>query len=203
MDAVNPCAINVFLVLLTLLFYGAGQRVVLGTGIAFSGGVFITYLLMGVGLIRAFSSVSQVKYVAVAFAIFLGALSIIEFFTGERRHLPGAFARQITNYLERSSNPGTGFIAGVVTASLLLPCSSAPYFLALNLLSERSTLVGGLLLLAIYNLIVITPFLMITFFVYALGVTTMDMKLWMLEKRRWINLLLGLGLICLSLFTLF
>ena len=203
MDAFNPCAINVFLVLLTFLFYGVGRRVMLRTGVSFSVGVFITYLLMGLGLIRAFSSFSQVKYVAVAFAIFLGALSIIEFLSGERRHLPGAFARQITKYLERSSNPGTGFVAGVVTASLLLPCSSAPYFLALNLLSERATLFGGLLLLAIYNLIIVTPFLIITFFFHTLGVKTMDMKLWVTEKRRWINLLVGLGLICLSLYILF
>lgn len=203
MDAVNPCAISVFLVLLTFLFYSVERKVVLSTGIAFSGAIFITYLLMGLGLIRAFSSVSQIKYLAVAFAIFLGALSIIEFSTGERRHLPGAFARQITRYLERASNPRTGFVAGVVTASLLLPCSSAPYFLALNLLSEKATLFGGLLLLAIYNLIIIIPFLMITLCVHTLGVKTMDMKLWISGKRRWINLLMGLGLICLSLFILF
>lgn len=203
MDAVNPCAISVFLVLLTFLFYGVGRRAALSTGIAFSGAVFITYLLMGVGLIRAFGSISQIKYIAVAFAIFLGALNIIEFLTGERRHLPGAFARQITRYLEQSSNPRTGFVAGVVTASLLLPCSSAPYFLALNLISERATLFGGLLLLAIYNLIIITPFLMITLCVHTLGVKTMDMKLWVSGKRRWINLLVGVGLICLTLFILF
>lgn len=202
MDAVNPCAISVLLVMLSVLFYGSERSIVLSTGIAFSGAVFITYLLMGLGLIRAFSSLSSIRYVAVAFALILGCLSISEFLMGERRHIPDAFAKQITKYLERVSNPRTGFIAGVVVAVLLLPCSSAPYFLAVNLISEKATQWGGFLLLAIYNLIIISPLLIITFSIHTLGLQTMYAKLWISEKKRWINLLMGLGLICLSLYIL-
>jgi len=202
MDAVNPCAISVLLVMLSVLFYGSERSVVLSTGIAFSGAVFLTYLLMGLGLIRAFSSLSSIRYVAVAFALILGCLSIFEFITGERKHIPDAFAKQITKYLERVSNPRTGFVAGVVVAALLLPCSSAPYFLAVNLISEKATQLDGFLLLAIYNLIIISPLLIITFCIHTLGLQTMYAKLWISEKKRWVNLLMGLGLICLSLYTL-
>jgi len=203
MDAANPCAINVFLVLLTFLFYGVGRKGVLGTGFALSVGVFISYFLMGLGLIRAFNSVYQLKYIAVAFAFFFGLLSIIEFLTHESRHIPAVFAKQITKYLEHSSNLHTGFFAGAITASLLLPCSSSPYFLALNLLMESATIIEGTLLLVLYNLIIVAPFMIITFFVHVLGVKTMDMKLWMLGKRRWINLLIGLSLVYLSISLLF
>lgn len=182
-DAANPCAINVFLVLLTFLFYGVGRKSVLCTVFAFSVGVFISYFLMGLDLIRAFNSVYQLKYIAVAFALFFGFLSIIEFLTHESRHIPAVFAKQITKYLEHSTNPRTGFLAGAITAYLLLPCSSAPHFLALNLLSERATIIEGTLLLVLYNLIIVTPFMMITFLVHVLGVKTMDMKLWMLGKK--------------------
>ncbi|MBA7640272.1 hypothetical protein ES703_47937 [subsurface metagenome] len=202
MDAVNPCAISVLLVMLSVLFYSSERGVVLSTGIAFSGAVFITYLLMGLGLIRAFSDLSSIRYVAVAFALVLGCLSILEFITGERKHIPDAFAKQITKYLERVSNPRTGFFAGIVVAALLLPCSSAPYFLAVNLISEKATQLGGFLLLTIYNLIIIAPLLIITFFIHTLALQTMNAKLWISEKKRWINLLLGLGLICMSLYIL-
>ena len=95
MDAVNPCAISVLIVLLTLVFYGAGRGAALRTGISFSGAVFITYFLMGLGLIRAFGILLQMKYIVVVFALFLGVMRIIEFLTGERRHLPKAFIRLI------------------------------------------------------------------------------------------------------------
>jgi len=112
--------------------------------------------------------------------------------------MPGSFIIEITKYLERASNPWTGFVAGFVSASLILPCSSAPYFLALNLISENSTLFGGLILLTIYNLIIIAPFLILTVCVHTLSM--MDIKLWMTAKRRWIDLIVGLVLICLSIF---
>ena len=202
MDAVNPCAISVLLVMLSVLFYSSERGVVLSTGVAFSGAVFITNLLKGLGLIRAFSSLSSIRYVAVAFALILGCLSIFEFIAGERKHIPDAFAKQITKSLERVSNPRTGFVAGVVVAALLLPCSSAPYFLAVNLISETATQLDGFLLLTIYNLIIVSPLLLITFCIHSLGLQTMNAKLWISEKRRWINLLMGLGLICLSLYIL-
>jgi len=199
-DAVNPCALSVFLVLLTFVLYGAGRGTAMRTGLAFSAAVFITYFLMGLGLIRAFGRFPQIKYIIIAFAIFLGVLRIIEFLTGKRRHLPGSFIIEITKYLERASNPWTGFVAGFVSASLILPCSSAPYFLALNLISENSTLFEGLLLLAIYNLIIIAPFLILAVCVHTLSMKAMSMKRWMATKRRWIDLIVGLGLISLSIF---
>lgn len=203
MDSINPCAINTLLVLLTFVIFSVGHGKVLRTGLAFSGAVFLTYFFMGLGFIQVFSHVYYLKYVVFALTFSLGVLMIIEFFRGDRKHLPSKFSEKITKYLERASNPWTGFIAGIVSASLLLPCSSAPYFLALNLISERTTLFGGLGLLLIYNVIIILPFLIITVCVDALGLRTMDMKLWLKGKRRLINLILGLGLICLSTLILY
>ena len=179
MDAVNPCAVSVLLVMLSLVFYSSKQEQMLSTGFAFSTAVFITYLLMGLGIYQAYGSLTVIKYVTVIFSFSLGTLSIIEFFTGEKKHIPDIFSKYISKYVERVSNPRTGFIAGVVTATLLLPCSSAPYFLAVNLLYEKTTMGGGFLLLALYNFIIILP-----------------------ENRRWVNLLIGLGLILLSLYSL-
>jgi len=200
-DAVNPCAIGVLLVMLTLVFYGVERQAVLKIGLAFCSAVFATYFLIGLGLIRAFAQVEYMKYATVAFAFILGSLRVVEYFTGERKHLPGSFISRITERLEAVSDPRTAFVAGVVTAALILPCSSAPYFLAVNLLSERATVVGGVLLLGYYNLVIVAPLLAITFMIHFIGVQTMELKLWMTENKRLINLLLGLALVLLSLMT--
>ncbi len=201
-DAINPCAIGVLLVMLTLVFYGVERQAVLKTGLAFCLAVFATYFLIGLGLIRVFAQIEYMRYATVAFAFILGALRVAEFFTGERKHLPGSFISRITGRLEAVSDPRTAFVAGIVTATLILPCSSAPYFLAVNLLSERATVVGGVLLLGYYNLVIVAPLLAITFMIHFIGVQTMELKLWMTEKKRWINLLLGVALVLLSLITL-
>jgi cytochrome c biogenesis protein CcdA len=197
-DAVNPCAISVLLVMLTFVSYGVERGSVLKTGIYFCSAVFLSYLLIGLGLIRIFPHVIYIKYAVVIFAFLLGIMRILEFFLGERKHLPSAFRGQMTKRLERVSDPGTAFAAGIVTAALLMPCSSAPYFLALNLISNKSTFFGGFALLCLYNLIIVTPLLAITVMIHTLGVKTMDLKFWMVEKKRVINLILGLGLVLLA-----
>lgn len=203
MDAVNPCAVSVFLVMLTLILYSFKRNVVLSTGLAFSLAVFVTYLLFGLGVLRVISNISWLRYLTAAFAFILGVLSIYEFFSGERKHIPNTFANQITKYIEKVSNPRSGFIAGVVTGALLLPCSSAPYFVALNLLSENATQFEGFLLIVLYNFIIVSPFLAITICIHVFSVQTVDMRLWLQEKRRWINLIIGLGLILMSFYSIY
>ena len=197
-DAVNPCAISVLLVMLTFVSYGVERGNVLKTGICFCSAVFLSYLLIGLGLIRIFPHLIWIKYAVVIFAFLLGIIRILEFFSGERRHLPSAFSGQISYRIERVSDPRTAFAAGIVTAALLMPCSSAPYFLALNLISNKPTFFGGLALLCIYNLIIVTPLIAITVMIHSLGVKTMDLKLWMVDKKRVINLILGFGLVLLA-----
>ncbi|MBN1683143.1 hypothetical protein JW865_06290 [Candidatus Bathyarchaeota archaeon] len=203
MDAVNPCAISILLVILSLLYHSPERKFILKTGAAYSSAVFLTYLLMGLGFLQIFSNITILRYVLFLIPIFFGILNIYDFFAGERKHVPESFSKIINKYIEKVSNPSTGFIAGMVTAILVLPCSSAPYFLVLNLLSETSTKISGFILLAIYNLIIVTPFIIITLGIHTLRLQTIDMRLWVSENRRWINLIVGIGLILLSLYSIF
>ena len=198
MDAFNPCCFSVFIVLLTFVFYGVGKKSVWKIGLSFTIALFISYFILGLGLSRIFPHVPQIKYIAAAFSIVIGSLRIIEVLGIKVKHIPNAFAGIISKQLEKVTNPRTGFIAGIITGFLMLPCSSAPYFIVLSLLSEKALLMEGLLLLGLYNFIIIIPFLIITLVVHTLTRTTMDFKLFSLEKHKWINLLIGLGLILLG-----
>jgi len=201
-DAINPCCFGVLVILLTFVFHGVGKNAVLKVGLAFAGGLFSTYFLMGLGLSRFFRQIPAVKYLVAALAFVFGCMRILEALGRRVKHVPDAFAVRISRRLEEATSPGSGFIAGIVTGSLLLPCSSAPYFVVLSLLSERASLLGGLALLALYNLIITVPFLVITLVVHGFVRTTMELKLWSLENRRWVNLLMGSTLVALSLLSL-
>ena len=202
MDAINPCCFSVLLVLLTFVFYDVGKNAVLRVGLAFTVGIFVAYFILGLGLMKVFQHVPGIKYIVSLVAIVLGSLRIVEALGVKVKHIPASFAGRISTRIEEASNPRNGFGAGIVTGFLMLPCSSAPYFIVLSLLSERASMTAGLAFLVLYNLIIILPFIAVTVVIYSLMRTTMELKLWSLENRRWINLLMGVALILLSVTNL-
>jgi len=200
-DAINPCCVGVFTVLLTFVFYGVGKRAVLGVGLAFSLGIFAAYLLLGLGLGRAFRQLPEIEYLVSAFAIVLGAMRVLEASGRKVKYLPDALSGRITRRIEGVTTPRSGLIAGAVTGFLLLPCSSAPYFIVINMIADKPSILG-LALLVLYNLIIVAPFIALTMIVYGLVFSTMELKQWSLESRRWVNALIGVILMALGVVNL-
>jgi len=201
-DAINPCCFNVFVILLSLVFYDVGRKAALSVGLAFSSGLFTSYFLLGLGLFSVLPRVSGIKYLVSAVAIVFGGFRILDALGMDVKYLPDALAGRVSAQIEGVSNPRNGYWAGLATGILLLPCSSAPYFIVLNLLSERIYMITGLALIALYNLIIVAPFVITTVVVHGLMRTTMDIKLWSMGNRRWVNLLIGVTLVLLGLLNL-
>ncbi len=201
-DAVNPCSFNVFVVLLSLVFYDAGRKAALKVGIAFSSGLFTSYFLLGLGLYSVLPRISGIKYLVSGVAIVLGGLRILDALGVDVKYLPDVLAGRVSAQIESVSSPGKGYWAGLATGILLLPCSSAPYFIVLNLLSERVYMITGLALIALYNLIIVAPFVVTTVVVHGLIRSTMDIKLWSMENRRLVNLLIGVTLVLLGVLNI-
>jgi cytochrome c biogenesis protein CcdA len=201
-DAINPCCFNVFVVLITFVFYDVGRRAALRVGLAFSSGLFTSYFLLGLGLFSVLPRLSGIRYLVSAVAIVFGGLRILDALGMDVKYLPDALAGRVSAQIEGVSNPRSGYWAGLATGLLLLPCSSAPYFIVLNLLSERVYMITGVALIALYNLIIVAPFVLTTVVVHGLMRTTMDIKLWSMENRRWVNLLIGVTLVLLGLLNL-
>ena len=86
-DGLNPCAFATLIFLVSYLaFVGRERREVLLVGLAFSLSVFVTYFLVGLGLLRAFQSVSIVPLVgrfvylgAAGLALAFGILSLYDY----------------------------------------------------------------------------------------------------------------------------
>lgn len=201
-DAVNPCAFSVLVVLLTFVFYSVNRRSVIYVGASFSLAVFLTYTIMGLGFIQILSKFFYFKYIIFVFIIFLGITRIREFFSGKNEHLPNSFVNIINTQIEKISTPRNAFFAGVLTALFILPCSSGPYFVALNLVTNSNNYLEGVSLIVLYNLIVIAPFLLITIFIHKMIIDTYRVKNFITKERRWFNLLIGILLIMLSIFLL-
>ncbi|MEM2703475.1 MAG: hypothetical protein QXR45_09970 [Candidatus Bathyarchaeia archaeon] len=202
-DAVNPCFFTAFIVLLTLIYYRLGKRHVLKNGLSFIGAVYIAYFLVGLSGYGIMFYIPQRKYIFALLALAIGGLQIYGSFRGKVELIPQTLASKISTLLRLVSNPKISFIAGFISGFLLLPCSSAPYFVVLSLISERVTLLTGILLLTLYNLIIISPLLVITLCIYVLLTTTRNLKRLTTRKKRLISLLSGLGLLGIAFIAFF
>ncbi len=82
-DAINPCAFAVLIILMTTVLAIGDAKKGLYSGLAFSISIFISYFLMGLGLYKAISigGVSGTLFKAVGWvAIILGLLNLKDFF---------------------------------------------------------------------------------------------------------------------------
>ena len=201
-DAVNPCMFYVFTILLTIAFFTLGRKAVLKTSLAFIAAVFIVYYLMGLGLIRIVATVPEVRYLIIVWGLCAGLLGVLEFLGKEVKLIPEVFSEKISSYLRRVIDPRTAFTCGALSSTLLLPCTSGPYFIALNLIADKATFLEGLLLLTIYNAVVMTPFLTITLGILTVKLATRSMKRQISQGQKWLSLLAGSIMILLSLYLL-
>ena len=201
-DAINPCSFSIFVILLTFVFYDVDKKSVMKIGLSFTFGVFLAYILVGLGLGVVFQRTPGLKYLISPLTFVFGILRILDSLGKDVKYIPETFSRKISTRIEQVSNPRNGFWAGILVGFLMLPCSSAPYFTVLSLLAVRASAVEGFALLGYYNLIIIMPFIIITTIIHGLVHSTMDLKLWSLKNQRGVNLLMGIALVLLSILNL-
>lgn len=217
-DAVNPCEFYVLIVFLSLVVHRLGRYSVLKAGAAYSAAIFTIYFALGLGLVRLIGYVQEAKILVAALGLLMGLRAVLNFVFSSAstrmglligspyekfKSIPDLFSRRISDSLMKASgSPVSAFALGLVTGLFLLPCTSGPYLIALILISDLKTQFLGLLLLALYNGIVVAPFLAITIGVHQLRLRTNKLKKWSSTRRRWLNLAGGLIMIGLSLYLL-
>jgi hypothetical protein len=177
-DAVNPCAFAVLLLLLTaILAYNPGnrQRVLLG-GLMFVTAVFAMYFTYGLIFIKFFQLIQTLNVVkiwlfrtlAIA-AIIFGILNIRDFIKykpgGLGTEMPLMLRPRMQAMIARVTSPKGAFIAGILVTLFLLPCTIGPYIIAAGILSVFDML-ANIPVLIVYNLIFIMPMMAIVGIVY-------------------------------------
>ena len=203
-DAVNPCAIGVLILMMSVVLGGGGSpRRLLFLGAVYIFSVFATYLIFGLGLLYIFDTlplvITEGLSVAIGFlVVFAGILEIKDFFwygKGWSLHIPGWAARMIQRYAQRTTVLGVAFLGAFVSA-VELPCTGGPYLAIITLLSQNWN-PTAFLMMVLYNVVFVSP-LIIMLIMVAAGVQLGSLKSWKQGARGTMRLMIGLVLIALG-----
>lgn len=166
-DSINPCAFSILLLTIAfLLSIGYLRSGILKIGSAYIFGIFLIYMLIGLGILQALHIFSTPHFMAKAGAlllILLGAINIInEFFPAfpVKLRIPQAAHHKMAELMEQASMP-TAFFLGALVGLCEFPCTGGPYLMVLGLLHDKATYLAGLRYLLLYNLIFILPLVII------------------------------------------
>lgn len=215
-DGLNPCAIAVLLVFVsaTLLAVGATmdgslgerRRALFKGGAAYVAGMFITYLLIGLGLM-GFAGVLRQDHIGTKIfavvAIGWSVLALQEALLpelGERLRMPPMLHSRAQSWVSRASLPGL-FLAGVLIGLCTVPCSGNVYLAVLALLSSRAELAEAIGYLVVYNLAFVVP-LVALLGAAATPAAMRALARWQLHNRASLKLALGLTTALVSLAAL-
>lgn len=166
-DSINPCAFSILLLTIAFLFsVGCLRSGILKIGTAYIFGIFLIYMLIGLGILQTLHVFSTPHFMAKAGAlllILLGAINIInEFFPAfpVKLRIPQAAHHKMAELMEQASMP-TAFFLGALVGLCEFPCTGGPYLMVLGLLYDKATYMAGLGYLLLYNLIFILPLVII------------------------------------------
>jgi len=206
-DAINPCAFAVLIILLaTILAAGKdNRRKVLYAGLAFSASVYISYLLMGIGIYSVIqvSGLTHIFFTIVAvLAIFIGLFNLKDYLWYGKwfiMEVPRAWRPRMKMLIKSVASVPGAFFMGFLVSLFLLPCTSGPYIVILGLLSEAATRSTALLLLLLYNFIFILPMIIITLAIYFGFTTTEKAEEWRQRKLKTLHLIAGIIILLLGI----
>lgn len=198
-DGFNPCAFAVLLLFISftmgMLQMQTNYRVGLWrTGLIYISGIFVTYVLIGVGFLSAisfFSTTHAVGKAAGFISIILGVIIMKDFFIPGSSFLaiPASMHTSINNWIRRTTVPGV-FGAGVLVGLCTVPCSGGIYLAVIGLLSLQATLTQGILYLLLYNLMLIVP-LVAVLLASSNRVVVDKMMAWQSRNKMRVKLVMG------------
>jgi cytochrome c biogenesis protein CcdA len=223
-DGVNPCAFATLVFFISYLaFVGRKRREILWVGLGFSGAVFITYLLIGFGILSFVQHLSflpifsRVVYlVTIAFALVLGAYSLYDYVQLKRGRpsemklqLPNFLKKRIHQTIRRESRSSryllAALLAGFTISLLEFSCTGQVYLPTILFVTNIPSLkTSAFSYLVLYNVMFIVPLLAIFGITYW-GVTSEQLAFFLQKRASAIKLLTSLvffglaGILILSL----
>lgn len=208
-DSINPCAFSILLLTVAFLFsLGKTRKGILNIGLTYIGGIFVVYVLIGLGILQALHLFNTPHFVAKAAAylllLFAGINLANHFFPTFpiKLKIPNAAHRKIASLMEQSSLP-TAFVLGALVGLCEFPCTGGPYLLVLGLLHDAQTYARGLGYLLFYNILFVVP-LVVALFIASNEMLLEKVQMWRKNNTRAMRLwssiaMIGLALLMLSL----
>ncbi|MBI3361020.1 MAG: hypothetical protein HY023_07905, partial [Chloroflexi bacterium] len=174
-DGINPCAFTVLLLFITALLstlradegsLNALRLRMVGMGSIYIAAIFLTYLALGVGLLKSLDFFTRQHVPARAgalLAILFGLWMLKDYFLpdlGWKLQAPGRIGIIARQSAQKATIPALivgGFLIGLCT----VPCSGAVYLAVLSLLALQPTALLGYAYLVLYNVVFVLPLVVI------------------------------------------
>lgn len=222
-DGVNPCAIATMIFLISFLAarsYSRSEIIIIGS--VYTGAVYVTYLLLGLGAFQALTLLHQyrrlssvIRWSAVVLAAGVGGLSFRDAWRYHRSgrtedvslQLPKAVKlrlhRLITSHLRRRHLAVGALVTGFLVTLLEAVCTGQVY-LPTILLMTRSTgfRLQGWLYLLFYNFLFVLPLLIVIVLTYR-GLTWDRLARTTRSHLFLLKILLGAVMVGLAVFLIF
>lgn len=199
-DAINPCAFAVLILLIATVLAAKGKNQALFSGLFFSLSVFVSYFLMGLGLYKAISAVwvtEAISIVVGGIAILIGLANLKDYFWYGKffvMEVPFSWRPKMQEILKHVTSPFGAVTAGFLVSLFLLPCTSGPYIVILGLLAQKESLTRTIPLLFLYNFIFILPMIVITVGMY-FGVRMKKLEEWRQSNLRLLHAVAGVAML--------
>lgn len=142
------------------------RKAILVFGAFYIGAIYITYFLLGLGLLRVFHLFGVpglILQIGAWLAILFGILNLKEyFFPNLPVHIRMPYSvRQKANDIAYKASIPAAIMLGALIGITEFPCSGAVYLTIVAYLQAKETLLSGALYLAIYNLMFVLPLVII------------------------------------------
>ncbi len=208
LDSINPCDFAVMILLLGRLLVIGRRGKVLWAGLAFAAAIYIVYFLMGFLVYTILGASLGTRGLRSGYILAISCIAILvglwqmkdlmwygKWFSIEVPERWKPSLKRVTSSV--FSVPGV-FVAGLVDALFLAPCTSGPYIAILSLLSQTTSRLQGVLLLLIYNLIFILPLIAIAFTVHFGFTTTARAERWRTARTGKLHFVTGVVMVLLG-----
>ncbi len=168
-DSINPCAFSILLLTVAFLFsIGKLRSGILKIGSMYVFGIFIVYILIGLGILQVlhlFGTPHVMAKIGAALLVALGGINLLNSFLPKfpiKLKIPTIAHQRIGELMEYASLPAA-FALGVLVGLCEFPCTGGPYLAALGLLHDKTTAFEGFGYLFLYNIIFILPLVILLF----------------------------------------
>ena len=218
LDGINPCAFATIVFFISYMsLVGRKRKEMLVAGSAFAAAVFVTYLLLGMGLLKflsflnEFSVIAKCVYLLAAIGTFaLAFLSLYDAYKAKQGkvreitlQLPKSLKQRIHKVIrEQTRTSGViigALVIGFAISALELVCTGQVYLPTITfVMAVEGMRVHALAYLILYNLMFIVPLLVVFGFVYW---GTTSMQLGGVLQRHLMPVKLGTGVLLFGLGT--
>jgi len=211
LDGLNPCAFAVLLFFIGFLFTIKKTRSTIGKmGLVYIAAIYLAYLLIGLGIAQAIvisGAPHLMAKVGAWLVIGLGVIQLLGLIFPAfpiRLRIPVDTKATLETWMYKATVPAA-FVGGFLVGLCTFPCSGGIYVAIIGMLSAQATVVQGTFWMLWYNLIFVSP-LLILLALSANPKTTEKLQTWEHHESKhmkWLSggFMIALGLIILFFFT--